>query len=228
MFRGLEVLARGTVPGHTGDLDPELSPGSRSGGAKRSRYVPEEPPVASPSLSTRNFATRYVVLGAQRRHEAHLDDELLASLIGALKNAHRALTTPPDHIRSDPEELAKWVPRVRQSVNWDAVLRSRSDPESIGKLNDEHPRADEEFNLEDKEACRESPSAPKQATGPLTIGLIGTRSLLHFFLSKLTLSGRSAERREILTPKRTIWPDPRQYIPHAGKDETFPDSSLDA
>lgn len=189
----------------------------------------DQPPPPCACLNEKN-ATRYAVLGARRRHEAHLDAELLASLIGALKNAHRALTTPPDHIRSNPEELAKWVPRVRQSVDWDAIRRSRADPELIGKLNDEHPRADVDFIPEEKEARAESSSAPVQTSGPLTIGLIGTYSFtqVFFFASRLTLYVRAAERREILTLKRAVWADTRQYIPYARKNQTFPDPLLDA
>lgn len=42
-------------------------------------------------------------------------------MLDAFRRAHEQLLTPPPAVASHPERLARWHPRVRREVDWDAV-----------------------------------------------------------------------------------------------------------
>ncbi|KAI0778398.1 hypothetical protein BD413DRAFT_630827 [Trametes elegans] len=44
------------------------------------------------------------------------------ALVDALRETHAELVRPPVEVRSDPARLARWKPRVKTQVDWDAVL----------------------------------------------------------------------------------------------------------
>jgi len=45
--------------------------------------------------------------------------------VDALKQAHESLLTPPAHIQAAPDKLSRWQPKVRRTVDWNAVIASR-------------------------------------------------------------------------------------------------------
>lgn len=94
----------------------------------------------------------------------------------ALKSAHNALLIPPEHLQLKPEKLAKWRPRVRDHIDWDAVLRAR-DLETDHSY-DAETTPEDTFSLGgDSDEEKEFP--PDAVNGPLTVGLIGvSQSLL--------------------------------------------------
>ncbi|TFK30919.1 GTPase [Coprinopsis marcescibilis] len=90
-------------------------------------------------------------------------------LIGALKQVHSELATPPERVSAHPERLKSWVPFVKREIDWDALLHASGDKvgHSIGSANlprteSEEPTADES----DPDYTRKEPDI-------LTIGLIG-------------------------------------------------------
>ena len=133
-------------------------------------------------LSRSKLLTLNFVLGSRRHHEPHIPSSSLTSLVSALKIAHQRLITPPEHLRDNPEKLARWKPRVRETIDWEAVLRSRGDGvygESVvpDALVDD-AGGDEMFSEEDSDESygpRLASAAPIEPVhSPLTIGLIGT------------------------------------------------------
>lgn len=91
-----------------------------------------------------------------------------------MKTAHKTLLTPPEYLQSKPDKMAKWRPRVRESVDWDAVLRSRDNSEVVQPTEPETSIADDAFGTEDDDNESEGKDAPiGPVSGPLTIGLIG-------------------------------------------------------
>lgn len=147
-------------------------------------------------------------LGSRKHHEPFIQENLLASLVSALKNAHNRLLLPPDDLKLKPEKLARWRPRVRESIDWDATLRMR-------ELGGEHPYEvevipDDAFDLDgdsDNDGG-ENDSLPNVAKGPLTIGLIGMCEVFCLqptrFLSCKVTPCRSAERRQVFSSKCAV------------------------
>lgn len=121
-----------------------------------------------------DFCFLSLTSGSRKRQEPYIKDDLLDSLVIAMKNAHQALLTPPEYLQSKPEKLSKWKPRVRASVDWDAVLRSREHPELVPQIEvGASTSIEETFGIEDEEdEVTEQATGP--VSGPLTIGLIGT------------------------------------------------------
>ncbi|KAF8320613.1 uncharacterized protein EI90DRAFT_3131972 [Cantharellus anzutake] len=62
--------------------------------------------------------------GSRKQYTPHIAAVALESLVVALKRAHGNLLIPPAHVLASPDKIARWRPRVRESVDWDAVIRS--------------------------------------------------------------------------------------------------------
>ena len=61
----------------------------------------------------------------KRALEPQLPSAFRAALVDALREAHAELLQPPEEVRADARRLAKWKPRVKASVDWDAVLKAQ-------------------------------------------------------------------------------------------------------
>lgn len=61
--------------------------------------------------------------GQRKRFEPEMKPEDLRQLVGALKLAHAELVSPPEKTKNNEEKLKKWVPWVRQAVDWEAAQR---------------------------------------------------------------------------------------------------------
>jgi hypothetical protein len=69
-----------------------------------------------------------------------------------------------------PKKLAKWRPRVREVIDWDAVLKARE----LGaeQSHDAETTPADTFGL-DGDSDDEKEFPPEAVRGPLTVGLIG-------------------------------------------------------
>lgn len=62
--------------------------------------------------------------GSRRAHKPYLPSAFRAALVDALRATHSELLEPPEEVKAKPERLAKWKPRVKAQVNWNAVLQA--------------------------------------------------------------------------------------------------------
>ena len=58
----------------------------------------------------------------KRMHEPHLPSAFRQTLVEALRGAHAELLEPPAAVKSNPDRLTTWKPRIKAEVDWDAVL----------------------------------------------------------------------------------------------------------
>lgn len=148
-------------------------------------YLQGPSPSASPCADRLSFGKRSLADGIESgKHRPDIPVDSMYSLVAALQRAHERLVTPPDHIRDDKEKLAKWLPRVRPSVDWHSLLQPGSSagaPESSKASTADQVELGndgevEEEELEDGEEDIENgmeEDRRKKETEPLTIGLIG-------------------------------------------------------
>lgn len=91
----------------------------------------------------------HLTKGGRRRYEPYIPHTFKERLVDALKTAHRQLLEPPERVKQDPEKLAKWRPKVKREVNWDALLTAGasshvSRPTKDAPQNSEDGQEDEE------------------------------------------------------------------------------------
>ena len=103
--------------------------------------------------------------GSRKHYEPYIPTELKQNLVNALKEAHKELIAPPPSIQGDPVKLASWTPRVKSSVDWDAVLNAKD-----GDVRFEHPAA--HVPTIDREGD-EDKSARTAPPDYLSIGVLG-------------------------------------------------------
>ncbi|VDB86571.1 unnamed protein product [Peniophora sp. CBMAI 1063] len=101
------------------------------------------------------------------RHRPHIPQNFKERLVTALRETHEELRQPPDYIKSTPEKLAKWRPRVRRELDWNAIL-------AAGSLRQDNHSADKGKRRE-QDLQVEADSDSEDFTEPdfLTVGLIG-------------------------------------------------------
>lgn len=103
------------------------------------------------------------------RYRPHMPQNFKERLVEALKETHEELLQPPDYIKSKPERLAKWRPRVKRELNWDAIL-------TAGPLNQSaHPIDKGKVKEQDYNAEIDSEDENFSEPDFLTVGLIGTQ-----------------------------------------------------
>lgn len=106
------------------------------------------------------------------RYRPHIPQNFKERLVSALKETHEELLQPPVGIRANPEKLAKWRPRVKREVNWNAVLAAgpatTMGPIDKGKGSNRDPNI--EIDSEDEDV-------PEPDC--LTVGLIGAPLLVY-------------------------------------------------
>lgn len=146
-----------------------------------------------------------------RRYEPHIPHTFKERLVDALKNAHEQLLEPPERVRQDPEKLAKWRPRVKRDVDWDALLTAGASSHVHGsRTTRDAPQGSEGGQLQEDEE-------PEY----LTVGLLGNLSsdwLLRIVaMVILTLSSRPTQCWEIITVERSIWYHQSQSIENSWK-----------
>lgn len=61
---------------------------------------------------------------SKKIYEPHLTKAFRQTLIDVLKETHAELLEPPGSVKNDPEKLAKWKPKVKKVVDWEAVLNA--------------------------------------------------------------------------------------------------------
>lgn len=87
----------------------------------------EGPNGASVVLMTSYRETERTALtqGTQARYTPAAPTSARQALLTALRRAHEQLLAPPEVVKSHPERLRRWSPRVRREVDWDAVENER-------------------------------------------------------------------------------------------------------
>ncbi|KAI0361392.1 P-loop containing nucleoside triphosphate hydrolase protein [Trametes cingulata] len=105
--------------------------------------------------------------GSKRRgHEPHLPSAFRRALVDALRETHRELVEPPEEVKSNPERLKTWKPRVKTQLDWDAVLKAHGG--KVGTAVAPHKtKADGEGHTDGEHTDEEN--EPEF----LTVGLIG-------------------------------------------------------
>ncbi|KAH6916998.1 GTPase [Coprinopsis sp. MPI-PUGE-AT-0042] len=89
----------------------------------RERY-PNVPIVQVESYAEKEITA---VHQGRRQHEPAIPHAFRQNLIAAIKQVHSELATPSERIQSDPEGLRNWIPPVKQTIDWDALLEARGD-----------------------------------------------------------------------------------------------------
>ncbi|KAI8990480.1 P-loop containing nucleoside triphosphate hydrolase protein [Trametes punicea] len=113
----------------------------------------------------------------KRTYEPHLPTPFRKALVDALRETHAELLEPPESVKGDPARAARWRPRVKSQVDWDAVLRAQG--EKVGKaVGGAHARKPSETASEEHagaEGLRNEGERSDEESEPefLTIGLIG-------------------------------------------------------
>lgn len=104
-----------------------------------------------PKATVADFENGEVTLtkGKRRRYDPHIPHTFKERLVDALKTAHQQLLEPPERVKQDPEKLAKWRPKIKREVNWDALLTAGasshvSRPAKDGSQNGEEGQEDAE------------------------------------------------------------------------------------
>lgn len=105
----------------------------------------------------------------KRQYEPSIPNAFRQSLIEAIKQAHTELATPPERIQSDPERLQKWVPPIKPSIDWDALLEAQGDLVGL-HANPKSKPDDTGDNGSDNDSDL---SSDKRELEYLTIGLVG-------------------------------------------------------
>lgn len=115
---------------------------------------------------------------------------------------------------------------MRQSVDWDAVLRSREHPELAPHIEIGASAATEAvFGVSDEEDDDgEKGLTPEVVSGPLTVGLIGTYLASFEKLELLTLilvaRNRSTKCRQIFVVECALWTNSCKSITNTGEGES--------
>lgn len=119
-----------------------------------------------PKATVADFDNGEVTLAKvrRRRYEPHIPHTFKERLVNALKTAHKQSLEPPERVRQDPEKLAKWRPRVKREVDWDALLTAGASSHAYVSRPTKDAPQNPEGGQEDEE--------PEY----LTVGLLGTLS----------------------------------------------------
>ncbi|KAI0639624.1 hypothetical protein C8Q77DRAFT_1224741 [Trametes polyzona] len=115
---------------------------------------------------------------AQRRaHKPFLPSKFRTALVDALRATHAELLEPPEEVKANPERLAKWKPKVKTHVDWDAALKAHGG--DVGTAVASKPqkatadgRTDGEQTTEEGHLDRDHPDEDAEPD-ILTIGVIG-------------------------------------------------------
>ncbi|TFY70544.1 hypothetical protein EVG20_g2451 [Dentipellis fragilis] len=59
------------------------------------------------------------------QYKPHIPETFKSRLIQAMKEIHAEMLQPPERIRHDEAKVKKWKPRVKLSVDWDAVMTAK-------------------------------------------------------------------------------------------------------
>ncbi|KAA1467966.1 P-loop containing nucleoside triphosphate hydrolase protein [Dentipellis sp. KUC8613] len=59
------------------------------------------------------------------QYKPHIPESFKSRLIQAMKEIHAEMLQPPERIRHDEAKVKKWNPRVKLSVNWEAVMTAK-------------------------------------------------------------------------------------------------------
>ena len=88
--------------------------------------------------------------------------------------AHEQLCTPPDRIAGDVEKLARWRPRVRSDIDWNALQRGAMDNSGSTEADNGTHGDDDISDTEQAEsAADEEEASPSIEPAFLSVGLIG-------------------------------------------------------
>ncbi|RPD57034.1 P-loop containing nucleoside triphosphate hydrolase protein [Lentinus tigrinus ALCF2SS1-6] len=108
----------------------------------------------------------------KRMYEPHLPSAFRQTLVDALRETHHELLEPPPAVRSNPDRLADWKPRIKSEVDWDAVLNAHGNHvgQAVGGAAAPKPSKPEEANATAEGNPEEEDDSEPEV---LTIGLIG-------------------------------------------------------
>ena len=147
--------------------------------------------------------------GQRKFFDPHIPSELKRSLVDALKAAHDELLTPPDAIKSNPQRLKEWKPRVPDDVNWEAVLNAGG--EDLLSHRAQHSVA------ATQDAAADVPGAETDIPPFLTVGLIGEFGLVYPCRVCDFMFARTTECGQVVPFKRFIRSKKSQGIANAWK-----------
>lgn len=89
----------------------------------RDRYPSSVRVVKVESYRVQDVSQERKGQGQRKRFDPEMKPDHLRELVGALREAHMELITPPEKVRNNEEKLRNWKPDVRIVVDWEAVLR---------------------------------------------------------------------------------------------------------
>jgi hypothetical protein len=133
------------------------------------QYLSERNPgrrIVQVESYTEKAAGAYTQGKSRPGHEPHLPTAFREQLVQQLHEMHEELLQPPEHIRKDVEKAARWRPKVKRAVDWNAVMSAHGDNvgHAVGGAAVPHS----------SEVTTEG--ADEREPEYLTIGLIGTLS----------------------------------------------------
>ncbi len=104
----------------------------------------------------------------RKQFEPNLPETFRRRLVEAIREVHGEMLRPPEKVVNNPEWLKRWVPPVKQEIDWDTVLNASGSQvgATVGGAAVPKPKSTEkEVELEGSDEDKE----PEV----LTIGLIG-------------------------------------------------------
>ncbi|KAF9041754.1 P-loop containing nucleoside triphosphate hydrolase protein [Hymenopellis radicata] len=80
-------------------------------------------------IHVESYAERDVsaVHQGRRRHDPHLPDAFRHRFVQTLQEVHAELLEPPEEVKSNPNRLKHWRPRIKTDIDWDAVHNARGE-----------------------------------------------------------------------------------------------------
>lgn len=77
--------------------------------------------------------------GKRSKFVPYLSPQSRTALFEAIQRVHKAVTTPPQRIRDDPDQLKQWKPPCHPNINWQAVQHhpTQTDPTPSHTLNED-------------------------------------------------------------------------------------------
>ncbi|KAF8922015.1 hypothetical protein CPB85DRAFT_1465006 [Mucidula mucida] len=85
-------------------------------------------------IHVESFAERDVsaVHQGRMRHDPHLPDAFRHRFVQTLQEVHAELLEPPEEVKTNPNRLKNWRPRIKTDIDWDAVHNARG--ENVGTV----------------------------------------------------------------------------------------------
>ncbi len=165
-------------------------------------------------IHVESFAERDVsaVHQGRMRHDPHLPDAFRHRFVQTLQEVHAELLEPPEEVKTNPNRLKNWRPRIKTDIDWDAVHNARG--ENVGTV----------------VGGAIAPVEGEEDAEPqfLSIGLVGERlTSFQSIDSTFLIITRTTQCGKVLAIERSVRHSQGPSVQNSGKDETFSDAILD-